>query len=136
MYIAAAPLALGLMLGAMAFFSFFVAPTAFRVMDEKDAARFVRALFPYYYLFIAVAALAAVAGLVAKEPWMSKLMLLVAAVALFCRQILTPAINRLRDRELEGDAKAGRRFALLHRLSVWLNYFMFGGGLVATAIHV
>ena len=136
MHVAAAPLALGLLLGGMGFFSFIVAPTAFRALPPEGAAVFVRRLFPRYYLYVAAAAGIAGLGLVAREPWMSALMLGVASVALFCRQVLTPAINRARDRELSGDAAAGRRFALMHRASVALNFVMFGAGLVAAVVHV
>lgn len=136
MHIAAAPLSLGILLGGMAFFSFLVAPMAHRLLSAEDAGRFLRALFPTYYLYVAIWAAAAGIGLVAKEPWMSKLMIAVALVAVFCRQVLTPAINRARDRRSAGDAKAGTRFALLHRASVILNFVMFGAGLMATVIHV
>ena len=136
MYIAAAPLSLGLLLGGMGFFSFIIAPTAFRALSPEDAAAFVRRLFPTYYLYIALTAGLACVGLVGKEPYMSVLMLTVAGVAMICRQVLTPAINRARDRELSGDDAAGRRFALLHRGSVALNFAMLAAGLTATVVHV
>ena len=39
----------------------------------------------------------------------------------YARQFLMPAINRARDRELEGDASAGARFRALHLQSVSIN---------------
>lgn len=136
LYIAAAPLSLGILLGGMAFFSFLVAPKLFQTVPEDHAARFVRAMFPTYYLFIAVFAAAAGVGLVAREPYMSKLMIAVAAVAVICRQILTPAMNRASDAAKAGDGRAGKRFDRLHKLSVVLNFVMFGAGLTATVVHV
>ena len=43
-------IALGVWLGAMAFFSFGIAPIIFKVLDRESAAKFVRALFPKYYV--------------------------------------------------------------------------------------
>ena len=39
-----------IVLGIMLFFSFAVAPIIFKVLKEKDARKFVRTIFPYYYL--------------------------------------------------------------------------------------
>ncbi|MBI2544953.1 MAG: DUF4149 domain-containing protein, partial [Candidatus Rokubacteria bacterium] len=52
-------------LGAMAFFSIFVAPAAFSVLDRESAGRLVTTVFPRYYAFgatLGVVALAAVVG--------------------------------------------------------------------------
>ena len=37
-------------LGMMIFFSFIVAPVIFKVLSAKDAGKFVRKIFPYYYI--------------------------------------------------------------------------------------
>ena len=49
-------------LGAILFFSFGVAPIIFKVLEPSQAARFVRALFPRYYAWGAIAATAALAS--------------------------------------------------------------------------
>ena len=36
-------------LGIMVFFSFVVAPVTFTSLDEDDARKFIRKIFPYYY---------------------------------------------------------------------------------------
>lgn len=136
MYIAAAPLALGLLLGCMGLFTFLIAPTAHRLLPKDQAAAFTRALFPTYYLVIGLLAAGASIGLVAREPYMSKLMLAAALVALFCRQVLTPMINRARDAREAGTAGADRRFARLHKVSIVLNFVIMGAAAVATVIHV
>jgi hypothetical protein len=136
MYIAAAPLALGLLLGVAVFFSFVVAPQAHRILSKEDAGALTRALFPTYHAIVGVLALGASIGLVAREPYMSKLMLFAALVALFCRQFLTPRLNRLREAREAGDAGAARRFGQLHRVSVVLNFVTIGCAAVATVIHV
>ena len=38
-------------LGAMLFFSFVIAPTIFKVLDENYARKFIRKIFPLYYSF-------------------------------------------------------------------------------------
>ena len=48
-------------------------------------------------------------------------LLLVAVGFGFARQVLMPRINDLRDRELDGEERAGRLFSTLHRSSVALN---------------
>ena len=40
--------------GAMAFFSFVVAPVTFIHLDEATAGRFIRNLFPWYYLTLII----------------------------------------------------------------------------------
>ena len=40
-----------IVLGAMLFFSFIVAPTTFKVLDENFARKFIRRIFPLYYSF-------------------------------------------------------------------------------------
>ena len=39
-----------LTLGIMIFFSFVVAPVTFKFLDEQNSRRFIRGIFPYYYI--------------------------------------------------------------------------------------
>ncbi|NIR28385.1 MAG: DUF4149 domain-containing protein [Gammaproteobacteria bacterium] len=107
--------------GAMAFFSFVVAPLIFMKLEAATAGRFVRSIFPWYYLVIAVLSVIAAASLAALRPIEAAIMGFVAIGAVVSRQLLMPRINRHRDRMLEGKPGAERRFARLHRLSVWIN---------------
>ena len=38
-----------MILGIMLFFSFVIAPVVFTTLDEVDARKFIRRIFPYYY---------------------------------------------------------------------------------------
>ena len=38
-----------IILGIMLFFSFIVAPVTFTALDEENARKFIRKIFPYYY---------------------------------------------------------------------------------------
>ena len=136
MFAAIAPFALGLLLGGMGLFSFLVAPTAFAALQAEDAGRFVRALFPRYFLFVAGGAALAALGLVGANPELAKLMVAAAALAVVTRQVLIPRINALRDRHLAGDAAAGRWFGRLHMASVGINVATMGAAAVAFALHV
>jgi hypothetical protein len=129
-------LALGLVLGGMGVFSFMVAPLAFRVLPEDMAGKFVRALFPWYYLFLIVASLLSVIGSVGHGPVASKLMAVVFLLAVFARQWLMPRINALRDRQLGGDARAGTWFGRAHGLSVAVNFVQIALTLAAVVVYV
>lgn len=136
MYAAAGPFTLGLLIGGMAMFSFIVAPMAFRILPEADAGRFVRGLFPHYYLFVIVASALTVIGTVARGPGQAKVMAVVLALAIVTRQVLMPAINRMRDRQIAGDASASRWFGVLHGTSVAINFLQLGTALVVLVIYV
>lgn len=117
----AALLAAATLFGGMVSFSALFAPLVFLKLPAETAGRFIRAVFPWYYLFVIVAGAGAALLAVALAPRAAALLALVAAGGLVARQILMPAINRARDAELAGDARAGSRFAVLHRGSVVLN---------------
>ncbi|MFB6219388.1 MAG: DUF4149 domain-containing protein [Halobacteriaceae archaeon] len=108
--------ALGVWLGKIAFFSFVVAPRAFAVLDEDDAAALVNDVFPRYYLVgMALGAVAAAAALVCAPGRTGVVVAVAAAVGVaanaYARFVLVPRI-----RAAEGDA-----FQRYHGRSVALN---------------
>lgn len=116
------------MVGGIVFFTFVVAPTIFVVLGAESGGRFVRALFPRYYLWNAILGAVALPAYVAgplcfpeyRGPSVgvqSTLLLAIILVMLYGGNSLVPAINRARD---EGPA-SGERFNRLHRRSVVLN---------------
>jgi hypothetical protein len=135
MFSAAGPAALGLLIGGMGFFSFIVAPTAFRVLAEADAGRFVRGLFPQYYLFVIAASALSVVGLIGPSPEAAKIMVGVLIGAVLLRQLLMPAINRARDRWMAGDAAAKRRFGMMHGASVVVNMVQMAAAALSLVVH-
>lgn len=111
--------------GAMVFFGAVVAPTVFKTLEEAEAGRVVRALFPRYYTGFGIVTLAAAAlASAVPMPWIAFLLSLVAISFGFARVWLMPAINAARDGE-DDD-----RFQSLHRMSVFMN----AGQLVALAV--
>ena len=89
---------------------------------EQDGS-FLRALFPRYYLWGSILALAcsASAWLSSAGGAMVGVSFIVLLLFVYARQFLMPAINRARDRDLEGDARARARFRALHLQSVLIN---------------
>lgn len=110
--------------GGMAFFSAVYAPLVFIKLNAETAGRFIRQVFPAYYLAMGVASLVAAGALAAGSTHGTAdvgLMILVFAGFLVARQGLMPLINRKRDAHLAGDEAAGKQFQSLHRLSVIIN---------------
>lgn len=123
--------ATAMLFGSMVFFSAVMAPLVFTKLDAETAGRFIRQVFPWYYL--TVITLAAVAGLslVFSRSLDSAVLASVAAAGVIARQVLMPRINGARDAALGGGATARKRFSRLHRLSVWINAAqMFGVAVV------
>ncbi|KAA2233443.1 DUF4149 domain-containing protein [Salinarimonas soli] len=121
-------------IGGMLFFAGGVAPQVFRALPVAEGGRFLRRLFPVYYLVFGVATLVAAAIAAAGGLWREGLLLgLVAVGFAVARQGLMPRINGLRDRVTAGDKAAQAPFDTLHRTSVWLNGFQLLG-LVAIAV--
>ena len=126
MMAAAAVHALGLvaaacLLGGMVFFAAILAPLVFTKLDGATAARFIRATFPRYYLYVAVAAALGGIGLAWTDPLSGVVLLAVALLTAWLRQGLMPLLNRLRDAGLAGDAASNARFDRMHRVSVGVN---------------
>lgn len=122
-------LAIVLWLGSIVFFSFFVAPSLFRVLGPMEAGRAVRSIFPRYYLLGIFCGLTLVGVQVARGMlwyWGGMirpaivLFALLTMVDIYTRQVLTPSINSARD----AGHSLKPRFDALHRRSVMLNGFV------------
>jgi uncharacterized membrane protein len=110
-----------LLLGGMVFFAAIVAPLVFKVLPAEPGGRFIRALFPRYYLWVlGLSAAAAVALMPLSKPD-AGIMAAVAGLAWWLRQVLMPRINALSDRAKAGNAEAQKGFDRAHKLSVVAN---------------
>ena len=121
-------LALAAWVGSIAFFSAIIAPIIFRVLGIEAGAKFVRVLFPRYYLWGSTAGAIALPALVCgpmanpelRGPAIGIQAILVIAgtlIMLYCGNSLTPAINKAKD----AGAAESVRFESLHKRSVRLN---------------
>ena len=110
-------------LGTMLFFSFVIAPVIFKVIDANNAGKFVRKIFPYYYLInfivlsIAVLLLFYISS-INLDFYITLVIMVLFAVSLF---VLMPLINKLRDN------KEDRKFKYSHTLSVVINFIQIIG---------
>lgn len=113
--------AASLLLGGMVFFAALVAPIVFRVLPPEEGGRFIRTLFPRYYLWVLGCSAAAAVALFPLSKPDAGIMAAVAGLAWWLRQSLMPRINALSDRAKAGDAAAQKGFDHAHRLSVVAN---------------
>ena len=118
----AALLFVATLFGGMMLYSFGFAPIVFSALPAADAGGFIRAAFPWYYLFVIVTAGLGGSILLRSNAKSAVSMLAIAASAVYARQVLMPRINAARDRQSLGDAVAKRHFGQLHGLSVALNF--------------
>ena len=105
-------------LGAMLFFSFVIAPVTFKVLDANNAGKFVRKIFPHYYLINLVILSVAVVLLlyissINLDFYITLFITILFSFSLF---ILMPLINKLKDNKEE------QKFEYLHTLSVIINF--------------
>ena len=102
----------------MLFFSFVVAPVTFSVLDEENARKFIRKIFPFYYnvnLFISLLVL--VFFIILKAFSLNfYLMLFVSLLFAISNFVLMPLINKYRDERKE------KKFKYSHFISVVINF--------------
>lgn len=113
-------LAIAATIGAMLFFSICIAPLVFIRLEAQIAARFIRAVFPWYYAFGLLTSGLAAALCATHAPIASGLAFTVCLGFLLARQVLMPAINAARDASMS-DPTLAQRFERLHRTSVAIN---------------
>ena len=106
-----------IVLGTMLFFSFIVAPTTFKVLDENFARKFLRKIFPlYYYFCLIVLGITCLVYLLFSilnlEFYILLFLTVLFAISLF---VLMPIINKFRDNNLE------KKFKITHTISVIIN---------------
>jgi hypothetical protein len=110
-------------LGAMLFFSFVIAPVIFKILDANNASKFVRKIFPHYYLInlvvlsIVVLLLLYISS-INLDFYITLIITILFAFSLF---ILMPLINKLKDNKEE------RKFKYSHTLSVIINFIQIIG---------
>ncbi|PDH20944.1 MAG: hypothetical protein CNC05_02315 [Pelagibacterales bacterium MED-G42] len=110
-------------LGAMIFFSFIVAPVIFKVLDAVNAGKFVRKIFPFYYM-INLIILSLVVILFIYNSQINTdfyLVLFLALLFAFLLFILMPMINKFKDNNED------KKFDFSHKFSVILNFVQMVG---------
>ncbi|MBD1155639.1 DUF4149 domain-containing protein [Pelagibacterales bacterium SAG-MED16] len=107
-----------MILGIMLFFSFVIAPVVFTTLDEENARKFIRRIFPFYYnVNLGISLIVLFIFL-----FLSKLgvdfYLILAITLLFAASnyLLMPLINKYRDE------KQDKKFKYSHLISVVINF--------------
>ena len=107
-----------MILGIMLFFSFVIAPVVFTTLNEENARKFIRRIFPFYYnVNLAISLIVLFAFL-----FLSKLgidfYLILTITILFATSnyLLMPLINKYRDE------KQDKKFKYSHFISVAINF--------------
>ena len=107
-----------LTLGIMIFFSFVVAPVTFKFLDEQNSRRFIRGIFPYYYILNFLFSLIIVFLFAYIKNYSISFFLIGAVCILFFTSnfLLMPLINKFRDN------KEDKKFKISHFISVLINF--------------
>ena len=105
-------------LSIMIFFSFVVAPVIFTNLDEENARKFIRKIFPFYYILNLALGSFITAIYVVLETYNLNFFLILIVSILFAISnfILMPLINKFKDE------KKDKQFKYLHFLSVIINF--------------
>ena len=107
-----------MILGIMLFFSFVIAPVVFTTLDEDNARKFIRRIFPFYYNVNLVISFVVLLTFL----FLSKLgvdfylILLITVLFAISNYLLMPLINKYRDE------KQDKKFKYSHFISVVINF--------------
>ncbi len=107
-----------MVLGIMLFFSFVIAPVVFTTLDEDNARKFIRRIFPFYYnvnLGISLIVLLTFISL-SKLGVDFYLILVISLLFVISNYLLMPLINKYRDQNQE------KKFKYSHFISVVINF--------------
>ena len=105
----------GVVIGIIILQTSVVAPSVFRVLDEEHAGKFLRSLFPKFFVILVAVGILGAAFSFSSQQLNSAVVGLLTATLAMIAYLLIPATNRARD---EGNNK---RFGLLHGASVILT---------------
>ena len=107
-----------MILGIMLFFSFVIAPVVFTTLDEDNARKFIRRIFPFYYnVNLGISLIVLIIFLILSKIGLD-FYLILAITLLFATSnyLLMPMINKYRDE------KQDKKFKYSHFVSVVINF--------------
>ena len=107
-----------IILGIMVFFSFVVAPVTFTTLNEENARKFIRKIFPYYYLFNLIISVLIILSFIIIKKFSIEFYLISLIAFLFAisNYVLMPLINKYRD------SNQDNKFKYSHFTSVVINF--------------
>ena len=109
---------IAMILGIMLFFSFVIAPMVFTTLDEDNARKFIRRIFPFYYnVNLAISFIVLLLFLFLSKLGVDfYLILLITILFATSNYLLMPLINKYRDE------KQDKKFKYSHFISVVINF--------------
>ena len=109
---------IAMILGIMLFFSFVIAPVVFTTLDEDNARKFIRKIFPFYYnVNLAISFVILLIFLFLSKLGVDfYLILLITILFATSNYLLMPLINKYRDE------KQDKKFKYSHFISVVINF--------------
>ena len=110
---------IAMILGIMLFFSFVIAPVVFTSLDEDNARKFIRRIFPFYYnVNLAISFIVLLLFLFLSKFGLDfYLILLITILFAISNYLLMPLINKYRDENQD------KKFKYSHFISVVINFF-------------
>ena len=107
-----------MILGIMLFFSFVIAPVVFTTLDEDNARKFIRRIFPFYYNVNLMISFVVLLTFLFLSKLGVDLYLIILITILFATSnyLLMPLINKYRDE------KQDKKFKYSHFISVAINF--------------
>ena len=130
-------LGLVMWLGSIIFFSFFTAPSIFRILDRKQAGEVVGAIFPKYYAIGYVCSVLVTATALMSPTGATGLripfLVVMAACTFYAGMVINPQARQVKQQMQEQSApELEEKFRSLHGWSVMLNstVLIFGLGLL------
>ena len=104
--------------GIMVFFSFVIAPITFTVLDEENARKFIRKIFPFYYnVNFGLSIFITLIYFFQKNFNIYFYLILFVTILFFVScYVLMPLINKYRDNNLD------KKFKYFHFTSVVFNF--------------
>ena len=107
-----------MILGIMLFFSFVIAPVVFTTLDEDNARKFIRRIFPFYYnVNLAISFIVLLLFILLSKLGVDfYLILIITILFAISNYLLMPLINKYRDE------KQDKKFKYSHFISVVINF--------------
>ncbi len=107
-----------MILGIMLFFSFVIAPVVFTTLDEDNARKFIRRIFPFYYNVNLGLSLIVLLTFLFLSKFGIDFYLILVITLLFATSnyLLMPLINKYRDERQD------KKFKYSHFISVVINF--------------
>ena len=107
-----------MILGIMLFFSFVIAPVVFTTLDEENARKFIRRIFPFYYnVNLGIGLIVVIIFLFLGKLGIDFYLILgISILFAISNYLLMPLINKYRDEEQD------KKFKYSHFISVLINF--------------